>query len=131
MKIYFIDDDLAINRYHEITLSEVANELNYGIKFFDNPVETLTRFENEGDLPDLIYLDINMPIMDGWEFLEKFRENFPDTKTKIIVISTSNNPNHRAKIKEFDSVISFAIKPLTPDNFKENIEILKEAVGLA
>jgi len=74
--------------------------------------------ENEGDLgrlPEIIFLDINMPIVDGFVFLYEF-EKFNDSlknKCKVIILSSSDNKRDIDKIINNDHVIKFITKPLT------------------
>jgi CheY-like chemotaxis protein len=71
-------------------------------------------------LPDLIFLDINMPHMDGWEFLDEFI-TLPDSvlqKTKIIMLTSSVDINDIAKAKTYKPVTDFISKPLNKDNLR-------------
>jgi CheY-like chemotaxis protein len=77
--------------------------------------------QNNPDLlPDLIFLDINMPIVDGFVFLFEF-SRFPDTirnKTKVVVLSSSDNKRDIEKIVNYGNVIKFVTKPLTDEVLK-------------
>ncbi len=73
--------------------------------------------ENLENLPDLIFLDINMPIVDGFVFLYEF-EKFPASvkkKCKVAVLSSSNNKSDVKRIMENQNVVKFITKPLSTD----------------
>ena len=72
-------------------------------------------------LPDLIFLDINMPIVDGFVFLYEF-EKFPvqvKDKCKVVILSSSDNKRDIDKIVNNDYVIKFITKPLTSVSLDE------------
>jgi CheY-like chemotaxis protein len=80
--------------------------------------------DNQGNLenlPDLIFLDINMPIVDGFVFLFEF-EMFPDelkNKCKVVILSSSDNKRDIEKIVDNEYVIKFITKPLTESALNE------------
>lgn len=90
-------------------------------------LEYLEREQNNVDnLPDIIFLDINMPIVDGFVFLFEF-ELFPQhlkDKCKIVILSSSNNKRDIAKIVDNEYVIRFITKPLTEKSLDEVKSIL-------
>lgn len=76
---------------------------------------------NEEELPNLIFLDINMPIVDGFVFLYEF-EKFGDAikdKCKVIILSSSDNKRDIDKIVNNNHVIKFITKPLTESALEE------------
>ena len=77
--------------------------------------------DNPAKLPDIIFLDINMPIVDGFVFLFEF-EMFPDelkNKCKVVILSSSDNKRDIEKIVDNEHVIKFITKPLTDQALNE------------
>ena len=67
--------------------------------------------------PDLIFVDINMPRMNGWEFLEEYNKLADQFKSQAIVVmlTTSGNPDDKAKAKLSKVISDFITKPLTKE----------------
>lgn len=83
--------------------------------------------DNASELPDIIFLDINMPIVDGFVFLHEF-ESYPESvkgKCKVAILSSSDNKRDINKIINNDYVVKFITKPLTEDALVEIEGILK------
>ncbi len=71
-------------------------------------------------LPSIIFLDINMPILDGYHFLDEF-EKLDQTltgKIKVIMLTSSIDPSDLTRSKDYKSVVGFLHKPLTQDSLK-------------
>lgn len=77
--------------------------------------------ESATDLPDIIFLDINMPIMDGFVFLYEYEKfsNMVKDKCRVIILSSSDNKRDIDKIVNNDYVIKFVTKPLTEKTLEE------------
>lgn len=82
-----------------------------GINYFEALLENLT----EDNIPEIIFLDINMPVMDGWQFLDDFtkiKNKFGKVIT-LYIVSSSINPLDVKRAKEISSVKDYLIKPVT------------------
>lgn len=120
--LVFIDDDYATNFYHKIIVRDSG--LVEKFIFFSEPEEALTFFkdlseEENPEVPDAIFLDVNMPKIDGWGFLAKYGE-IPILKSPIIImLTTSMNPEDQLKADVNPLVKGFKNKPLTEEHLKE------------
>ena len=125
--ILLIDDD-EINNFISIKLikkalsnAEISSCLNGKLA-----IEELTEMQKNSPekLPDFILLDINMPIMNGWEFLDEYKRlNIDSTgKSKIFIISSSVFSNDISRAKSYPLVKNFISKPLSVEKIREMLE---------
>ena len=90
-----------------------------------NSLETLEKIIlAEGTLPQLILLDLNMPIMDGWEFLDEFIKIPCKQKITIYIITSSIDRADVEKAKTYSNVSNYILKPVTIEGLKEILEEL-------
>lgn len=120
--ILLIDDD-EITNFINLNLLEDL-QMASQIEITTNGKEALEFLEKnyqETSCPELILLDINMPMLDGFEFLEQFQklDLKNKDKAKMVVLTTSNNPKDIEKLQEY-GVENLINKPLT----KEKLENL-------
>ena len=118
--ILLIDDDEPTNFLNRMVIEEVGcTERIEIMQSARDALKYLTNTTNSGSYPrpDLVFLDINMPAMDGWEFLEKYNQLPEDQKAKIIVVmlTTSFNPEDELKARKIAGIAGFRNKPLTPE----------------
>ncbi len=127
-----IDDDRVTQILNKVHLNaykfcnsiiEAYNGLE-GIDFFKKLDSGEISMEN---FPEVIFLDLNMPMMDGWDFFETFKRDFAhfETKTKIFILSSSINPEDQERAKNERSIIAFLAKPLVA----KQLHIVTELLG--
>ncbi|WP_264521693.1 response regulator [Flavobacterium sp. N1994] len=124
--VLLIDDDLTINYYHNRLLQKI--DISKSILISKNGKEglaSLIEINNNvnGEEIVIIFLDLNMPIMNGWEFLENLSKvkNNINLNFNIYILSSSINPEDEERAKKNELVTGFLSKPLG----KENIEQIK------
>lgn len=114
--ILLVDDDNEDNHFHKIVLNEmnIADHIEVSTSGID-ALRFLT--DKEYPPPSLIFIDINMPKMNGWEFLEAYQKLTEVKKAKIIIVmlTTSTHPNEKEKSAQFPEITSFNSKPLTEE----------------
>lgn len=119
-KIAVIDDDevyqMIISRY--IEKSGVYKQAEY----YQYPKEALKYYtETKENLPSVMLLDINMPLMDGWQFLEALQSRFPNVynHTRIYIVTSSIAYSDRERFENFPGLAGFLSKPLNVDKLRE------------
>ena len=120
-----IDDDEIFQFIMKNTIAEISPDIR--IKFFSDGEKGMDFLkQNLGaatNLPDIILLDVNMPFMDGWEFLKEYKSL--QTKIKkdinIYLLTSSNNPNDIAMAKEISELSGYLVKPISKEGIKNLI----------
>ncbi|SEI37395.1 Response regulator receiver domain-containing protein [Dyadobacter koreensis] len=118
-----IDDDLiySIAIKHIINRSEISTDT----QFFKNGQPALEYFKqnltNIASLPDVILLDLNMPILDGWQFLDKYEPlvNQISKTIPVYIVSSSVDEEEYKKAKTFQTVKDFIVKPITVERLQQ------------
>jgi CheY-like chemotaxis protein len=124
--VLLVDDDDMTNFLNRRVLEQY--DCTHTIEVAENgekALEYLTQKTNEGyPSPDLILLDINMPRMNGWEFLEEYTKLNDTQKGEVVIVmlTTSLNPDDKTTAENNDEISDFINKPLTPDELKSVLE---------
>ena len=120
--VLLIDDDFATNFINK-KIVQKANITTH-IQVALNGKEAIDYLCNKGKFkseetlnpqPELIFLDINMPVMDGWEFINAYKNLIPDEQKKkinIIMLTSSFNPADKAKADTIKEIADYRQKTL-------------------
>lgn len=115
--IFLVDDDPINNLINNRLLNKV--KVTEKIEEFLEGQFAIERIaEMPLDKTLLIFLDINMPVMNGWEFLKIYQDRFEERDDIIIILSSSIDFQDRQKAKEYSIVSDFLEKPLTLDKIQ-------------
>ena len=130
-RIFLIDDE-HLNNF--INTKMITRFLPYEVTAFTRAVEALESLKTLQDpalLPEVIFLDINMPEMDGWQFLQAYSQldDRIHRHCNIVVLSSSIDIRDIERAKSFKVVREFISKPLSAENLRFIAEsgILKSA----
>ncbi|PWJ92215.1 response regulator receiver domain-containing protein [Flavobacterium araucananum] len=118
-----VDDDKIGNFFHERVIRKYKTTISVIIK--ESAEEALYYLQNkecnENTLPVIIFLDINMPGMNGWEFLEEYKNLDKKLHCKVIlvILTTSQNTEDIFKAKSNDIIFALKTKPLDKEILDE------------
>jgi len=117
--ILLIDDDEPTNYLNKLTLEQMGCARN--IRVAQSGQAALDYLRSQSLRPDLIFLDINMPAMDGWEFMDEYKKLPEEQKADIVLImlTTSLNPDDELKTREIPEIAGFENKPLKQDRLEK------------
>ncbi|OEK09370.1 transcriptional regulator [Flavivirga aquatica] len=123
------DDGIYVNLVKKIIETK---KLCKNLLIFNNGKESIEYFEallqnlSADKIPEIIFLDLNMPIMDGWEFLKRFTKikNRFNKQITLYIVSSSINPIDIDRAKSLSTVKDYLIKPV---NIKELVNIFKRS----
>lgn len=121
--ILLIDDNDADNHYHQIIIEQM--NITESVQIAEDGLEALAFLKKENQVaPELIFLDINMPKMNGWEFLDEYKNLDAQQKAEIVIVmlTTSANPDDIKRAETIAEVNGFKVKPLTEEMLNEILE---------
>lgn len=125
--VCIIEDDPvhAVITKKYLELSQMVEEIilyHNGKEAYDGLVERAT---TNAEMPNLILLDLNMPIWDGWQFLEAFLKLPTSSASQIYILSSSNNDDDRSRAKVYGLLEHYLLKPISLPAIKEVLETVE------
>ncbi len=130
--ILSVEDDSMTQLLNRITLED-AGVCEQIVEAY-NGQEALGIFEEivsnkkiKKEVPEVILLDLNMPVMGGWEFYENLKEKYKEIicMTKIFILTSSLNPEDKLRAEKEEYITDLIFKPLDD----KNVSIIKNAFG--
>ncbi|MFC6996501.1 response regulator [Rufibacter roseus] len=125
-KICVIDDD-EIYQFYSKSIIDCTERVQEVLQFFDGQ-EALDFFQqhqqHDDQLPELILLDLEMPYLDGWQFLDQYRKLELARDITLFVVSSSASQTDREKALKYPCVKGYITKPMTAQQFKEILDAL-------
>jgi len=129
MDFIIIDDDEVNNMLCQLIIKHATGGAN--VEAFIYPKEGLNYIKNAySQSPErketILFLDVNMPEMDGWEFLEQFDKLNEDIKSqlRVIILSSSVNEEDKRRAAENRYVVNYLVKPLRKETIQSILSSL-------
>lgn len=123
-KVFIVDDDAVYQLILKKLIAKIDEQVV--IESFKNGAPAVDAVKNiissGGDLPEVMFLDINMPVMDGWQFLDALAEiNDPLLENRIYMMSTSLDNRDKEQAGSRKLIKEYVFKPVTPDKLAQII----------
>lgn len=124
-KLILIDDDMMYHKIAQLMVKEYS-PVEEVISSTDGKATLnylIENKENSDNLPDYIFLDLNMPEYSGWDFLKEYQKIYSSLRKaiKLYIVSSSINPSDIKRSKNYSFVDDFIIKPLSREFLHELI----------
>ena len=126
--ILIVDDDPVFQTLLNIGIAQI--DLPKEVKTFGNGAEALAYLDDPAEREVLIFLDLNMPVMNGWEFLERLQEKDYRDQVLIVITSTSTLREDKARAFQYQQVLFFKEKPLNLTVIKSLVEGIFEVYDM-
>jgi CheY-like chemotaxis protein len=121
-KILLVDDDKAVNYLNRLILKD--NEINCPVDEALNGQQALDYISGTDDCPDVILLDINMPGIDGFQFLDEFEKGVKCCdRSRIFILTSSIRDEDRVAALSNKLVSGYLDKPLTTEHIRKILSL--------
>lgn len=109
--VFIIDDDPISNLVSKTVLKKT--EFAETCLTFEKPQEAISHIRSS--VPDFIFLDLMMPNMSGWDFLEALQDEGLSNQTRVVMLTASLKPEDEERAEKHENVLNIISKPLTQD----------------
>jgi CheY-like chemotaxis protein len=131
LHILLVDDD----RIYQFAARKTIEATGFAesILTYSNGEEAInylkSNVKDNQSLPDVIFLDVNMPIMNGWEFLDEYSHLKGELAKKVIiyVVSSSVDEYDVSKSRQYDTVKGYIVKPVLREKFRQILSNIQAA----
>jgi len=114
-KVLLIDDDEIVNSINQVIIkhAKFAEDV-VALTDVTDAISFLRNSRDNGGVPEVIFLDLNMPDRNGWDFMDEFNQlGIKDTKVVMLTSSISLKDENKAKVSK--DIAAFVSKPLSPE----------------
>jgi CheY-like chemotaxis protein len=127
--ILLVDDEDDCNFVTKLVLKKAG--FTGRLTCFTNAVDALAYMRRGEDLPGMMFVDINMPVLDGFGLLETCEREglLPNDTTAVVMFSSSNRPADLERARTFRSVIGYVEKAMTVERYEEMLRLRNEHLG--
>jgi CheY-like chemotaxis protein len=122
-KVLLVDDDIITNFLHKNMIEENLTEDIEIASDGKEALDVIHKCLDAHSCPELILLDINMPVMNGFEFLEAFQKMEEKPQSNVFLLTSSLSMHDLDKAKEYN-VKGYLSKPLTEDKLKRLVDTI-------
>jgi CheY-like chemotaxis protein len=128
LNIFLVDDDHIYQFTAKKTLESMG--LSGQVSTFSNGEAAIdfirSHISDPAALPDIIFLDINMPVMDGWQFIEEYQKLQPAKKIALYMVSSSVDESDMQRSKDYKVIDDYIIKPVGRSRFEQLLSLMQK-----
>jgi len=118
MNILLVDDDHIVNFLSETVLTSMGFNNITAVTDGKKALESLKK----DDCPNLMFLDINMPVMDGFSFLTQAVKEILCMQMNVVILTSSSRQKDKDQASQFSNVVDYIEKPLNKDKVRQVLE---------
>ena len=111
-----IDDDDIVNSINSVIIkhAKFAGDVQ-AINTVSDAIDFLSSTKGSDESPDIVFLDLNMPDQNGWDFIEEYEKLEISQEVKVIMLTSSISTKDEERAAESDCITAFISKPLSPE----------------